>query len=199
MLCMKKTRDSIAERSGTVVRYIPQLGEFTNSIDEHLTTGRSGFFYPRDEQEFNQLVELVGHTDFDASLVLGYSLVDTSKRDSMGEALQIAPELKGKTTMWTLLNWLGDFTSNAEFPSNFMAKAVIKLDDETSMYYEYESTTYAVMCEECQQLDPEDEDNELSDLYSCEHCLDGESSRFHAAILKTPDADTLEKVLVFGF
>jgi hypothetical protein len=193
----QETREAIAERSRSI-EINAAVAKYIDQIDNHLLTGDDEHFWiGSDEEKFDQLIALLGHTTLDGANVIAYDYTYNGRGDAYGQTNE-SPRFKGEWPMHSMLAKLGDIGMNLEFMNEYRVKLFVKLDDESIVVYEHESHSMAVVCEDCQELEDYGPGGG-SEYYSCDHCDDEFSSTYRTALIKTPDEDTLNSYLVHGF
>lgn len=185
------THNSIAERVGGVARN-QDIARWTTAIDSFFISGQEQYFYLSSEEKQQEFIDLIGHSEITSDQILywHYEATAYEPREESGDSYHF----KGRRTIPSIQQALGDIGMNLEFPNDFKVHLAISLDSELAIIYAFKSNAAPVVCRECQaSTDPEvREEIDLNPNYSCSHCVE-EYSFSHDALLVYRD-DIVAKV-----
>jgi|GEM_PF-6229504 len=179
-----------------VERRSTENADFVTKIETFLLTQETQYLYVRDEADFNQLVQLLGHDLFDYASIRSFSY------ESMGGELlsEVNPvaDFEGTGSIHQIFNRLGDIGMNLEFCNDFQVHVIIDLDAETSVFYQYQSFEDSRVCTDCAGLEEYDPIDGSSRFYSCDHESSEFNSRYYAVLRNSIPPEEVEKALFFG-
>lgn len=164
-------------------------------LQEFIEKGEYAYLFARDDKQFTQFVEILGHDKFDPSKVLAYYYVNHDGH-SVGPVLGL--DSKQRVNIQDVMEWIADSGSHLEFVNDFTVRVLIALDNEASALYEYEMTEQTSVCDDCAAL-PEYEEVDLSQhYYNCDHNISEYDVRRSIRLTETPSRDEWERYVVQG-
>lgn len=188
------TRTEIGERTKGVVEN-EQKQRWVNAVDEHLINGTSEYVGIYSEKEYEQFAEMVGHEKITCDKVIAYVYEATANErlDKTGKRMAF----KGQYSITRIQDMIGDLGVNLEFANCFKTSVVVALDSESMVVYDFEVTSWGVVCEACSESDDPDIEDELEANedtgHGCGHEDDEYIFRYGATITQRTDAETFFK------
>lgn len=170
--------------------------EFVDKIEKFLLNQETQYFFLRNEQDFNRLIQLLGHNLFDYSKIRSYSY-ESHSAEMLSEQNTTA-SFKGEGSIHAVLAHIGDIGTNLEFCNDFQIYVLVDLDAETSVFYQYESSEDANVCADCADLEEYDQVSGYNRFYSCEHEQSTFSSRYYAVLRSRIADEEVDRALGFG-
>jgi len=170
--------------------------EFVTKIEKFLLTEETQYFFFNDEAEFDQFTQLIGHDAFTYSSIRSYSY-ESHSTESLHKENEAAT-FKGEGSIHGILNYLGDIGINLEFCNDFKIHMIVDLDNDSTVFYQYESSENAQVCADCTDLEEYDQITGSNRFYSCEHETSEYYSRYYAVLRKYIPKEDLGAVLTFG-